>query len=151
MNAKEYLSQAYGIDKVVNSKLEQVKSLHELATKATSTLSDMPHSATRNVHRMEDVIVKMADMESEINRDIENLISLKQEIGAAISVVTNPTYRTLLELRYLCFKDWNSISETMHYDNRYVHKVHGRALREVDSKRQSEVRKDSSKSDLDVV
>ena len=45
MNAKEYLSQALNIDRSINSKLEQVASLHELATKATTLMSDMPGSA----------------------------------------------------------------------------------------------------------
>ena len=46
MNAKEYLSQAFKIDNDINSKLEQVAALRELATKATSTISDMPASPT---------------------------------------------------------------------------------------------------------
>ena len=50
MNAKEYLSQARWLDMRINSKLAQVDSLHSLATKATSTLSDVPPSGTRNVH-----------------------------------------------------------------------------------------------------
>ena len=54
--AKDYLSQAYRIDQRINSKIEQVSSLHDLATKATSTLSDIPPSGTRNFHRMEDII-----------------------------------------------------------------------------------------------
>ena len=47
MNAKEYLKQAFYLDKRINSKLEQVESLNALATKATSTLSDMPKSPNR--------------------------------------------------------------------------------------------------------
>ena len=35
MTSKEYLSQAYRIDQRINSKIEQVSSLHDLATKAT--------------------------------------------------------------------------------------------------------------------
>ena len=60
-NAKEYLGQAYRIDQRINSKIEQVSALNNMATKATSTISDMPGSATRNIHRMEDVIVKIID------------------------------------------------------------------------------------------
>ena len=40
MTTKEYLAQAYRINQRINSKLEQIVSLRELATKATSTLSD---------------------------------------------------------------------------------------------------------------
>ena len=67
MNAKEYLTQAYRIDQRISGKIEQVKELHILATKATSTVSDMPGSPTRNIHRMEYVIVKIVDLEDEIN------------------------------------------------------------------------------------
>jgi hypothetical protein len=135
MNAQEYLSQAYRIDQRINSKLEQVQSLRELATKATSTISDVPPSGTRNFHRMEDVICKMLDLESEINADITALLDLKKEIIAVINSVENPTYRTLLELRYLCFKTWEEIAFKMNYDRRYLFKVHGRALNKVDTKR----------------
>ena len=63
MTAKEYLSQALNIDRSINSKLEQVASLHELATKATTLMSDMPGSPNRNIHKMEDAIVKMVELE----------------------------------------------------------------------------------------
>jgi len=46
MTAKNYLSQAYRIDQRINSKLEQVQSLRELATKATATLNDSPVSGS---------------------------------------------------------------------------------------------------------
>ena len=42
MTAKEYLSQARQIDVRINSKMEQVSSLRDMATKATQTLADMP-------------------------------------------------------------------------------------------------------------
>ena len=40
MTAKEYLKQARYLDERINMKIEQVASLHSLATKATSTLSE---------------------------------------------------------------------------------------------------------------
>ena len=45
-NAKDYLGMAYKIDQRIESKIDQVDSLNALATKATSTISDMPGSAT---------------------------------------------------------------------------------------------------------
>ena len=56
MNAKEYLKQAFYLDKRINSKLEQVESLNALATKATSTLSDMPKSPNRGTSKLEDKV-----------------------------------------------------------------------------------------------
>ena len=92
MTAKEYLSQAYRIDQRINSKLEQVSSLRELSTKATATFSDVPPSGTRNVHRLEDVILKIVSLEEEINHEIDRLVDLKREIHTVIGEVRNPEY-----------------------------------------------------------
>jgi hypothetical protein len=46
MTTKEYLSQAYRLDQRINSKLEQVESLNELATKVNTTLTGMPRAPT---------------------------------------------------------------------------------------------------------
>ena len=93
MTAKEYLQQGYRIDQRINSKIAQVTTLRELATKATATLSDMPGNATPNTHRMEDIIVKMIDLENEINTDIDSLVDLKAEMVSVIKGVRPPTWR----------------------------------------------------------
>lgn len=80
MTTKEYLAQAYKIDQRINSKLDQVVSLRDLATKATSTLSDTSGNATRNIHSMECIIAKMIDLENEINKYIDTPVDLKKEI-----------------------------------------------------------------------
>ena len=126
--AKVYLSQAYRIDYRINSKIEQVASLRELATKATSTLSDMPRSASPNLNRMEDVILKIITLEQEINADIDELVDLKKEITHLIKRVQNPEYQTVLELRYLCFKTWEQIAVDMNYSIHHLYKLHNAAL-----------------------
>ena len=68
MTTKEFLNQAYRIDQRINSKLEQIISLHALATKATSTLSDMPVSKTESQSKMAEIIAKIVDLEAEINK-----------------------------------------------------------------------------------
>ena len=128
MTTKEYLSQAYRIDQRINSKLEQVQSLRKLAEKATSTLSDIPCSGNGNKQKMESVIVKIIDLENEIDEEIGKLIDLKQEIVSLIKQVKNPEYQTLLELRYLCFRTWEKIAVAMSYDLSWVHRLHNKAL-----------------------
>ena len=128
MTTKEYLSQAYRIDQRINSKLEQVASLRALATKATSTISDNLPSGSQNVQAMEDIIVKIIDLENEINKDIGTLVDLRREIVGVIKRISNPEYQTLLELRYLCFYSWEKVAVEMEYDLRYVHKLHKKAM-----------------------
>lgn len=128
MTKKEYLSQAHHIDCRINAKISQVSSLHDLATKASVTLTDMPGSPTKNTHQMENVIVKILDLEEQINADIDRLVDLKAEISRVINAVDDMDLRTLLELRYLSFKTWEAIAYEMGYDLRWVYKLHKRAL-----------------------
>lgn len=130
MTAKDYLSQAYRLDQRINSKLEQVCSLRTLATKATSTISDTPPSGSRNVKTMESIVVKIVDLENELNEDIDTLVDLNREIVGIIKKIDNPEFQTLLELRYLCFHSWERVAVEMGYDLRYVHKLHQKALEE---------------------
>ena len=110
MTAKEYLNQAYWLDRRIDSKLEQLSALKDMATKTTSIMSDDVVSHTRNVHSMQDVIAKIIDMQAEINADIDRLVDLKRDIMQVVKTVDDPELQTLLELRYLCFKDWQDIA-----------------------------------------
>lgn len=129
MTAKEYLNQAYRLDQRINSKLEQVMSLRDLTTKATATMSDMPSGGSRNAYRMQDIIVKIIDLENEINRDIDTLVNLKRELVAAIKAVSDPECQTLLELRFLCFKTWEQIAVEMDYSIQHIYRLRNRALK----------------------
>lgn len=104
MTAKEYMEQARYLDMQINSKIEQVRSLNELATRVTTVYSDMPHSPNRNTSRMEETIAKIIDLESEIDRDIDALVDLKREIMRVVNSIESAEYRTILEMRYLQFK-----------------------------------------------
>lgn len=130
MNAKDYLNKAYRLDQRINSKLEQVESLNALATKATSTLSDMPRNPNRATSKMTDAIDKIIDLQAEINKDIDMLIDLKTEIVALIKKVKNQEYQTLLEKRYLCFETWEQIAVDMDYSIQHIYRLRDRALEE---------------------
>lgn len=140
MNAKEYLGQAYRIDQRIDNKIKQVESLHELATKATATLSDMPVNHSKNPHSMEDVIVKIVGLENEINADIDELVTTKQNIVRIIKKVATQDYETILEQRYLCFYSWEQIAVNMSFSIQHVFRLHNLALKEI-----SRIMKDESK------
>ena len=134
MNAKEYLKQAFYLDKRINSKLEQVESLNTLATKATSTLSDMPKSPSRGTSRLEETIVKIIDLQEEINRDIDKLVDLKKEIANSIFALKDKEEQTVLEKRYLCFESWEKIAVDMNYSIQYCFNIHRNTLKAIDMK-----------------
>ena len=132
MNAKEYLKQAFYLDKRINSKLEQVESLNALATKATSTLSDMPKSPSRGTSKLEDTIVKIVDLQEEINRDIDKLVDLKAEMVGTIKQIQNKELQVILEKRYLCFETWEKIAVEMNYSIQHIFRLHSKALKNIE-------------------
>ena len=67
--AKKYLSQAFGLNQRIESKLGQIEELHDLATKATVTYSDMPRNPNKGHSRLEDAVIKIIELENEINKD----------------------------------------------------------------------------------
>ncbi|MFV0503737.1 MAG: DUF1492 domain-containing protein [Lachnospirales bacterium] len=137
MTAKEYLGQARFLDMRINSKIQQVASLNELATMCTTTLSDMPKNPNRGDSRMADSVIKIIDLQDEINSDINKLVELKREIMGVIKAVPNMEYQTLLEKRYLCFITWEQIAVDMNYSMQYTFRIHERALKEIDQLLQS--------------
>ena len=128
MNAKEFLEQVRYVDRAIDSKLEQVERLRSESTKATSLVSDMPRSSSPNLQRLEDTIVKIIDLEHEINRDIDRLVDLKNAARVSINAMTSPEERLVLELRYLCYKTWPEIAEAMGVSESTVYRTHGLAL-----------------------
>ena len=129
MNAKEYLRQAWNIDQRIKDKLDQVARLKEMTTNVTSVISDMPRRATPNPQKMEDAVLRLAEMESEIDADISSLVNLKIEIMQTIWRVEDANCRTLLEMRYISFKSWEEIAAAMGITVRWLHRLHAKALR----------------------
>ena len=76
MTAREYLTQARMIDSRINSKLMELQRARELATKATGLVSDMPRNPSPDLQQMESRVVKIVDLEREINAEIDHLCSL---------------------------------------------------------------------------
>lgn len=132
MRAKKYLSQAIWLDKVINNKVEQQESIRALAERVTVDFSkERVSGGSSSTSPMEDATVKLIDLSNEINQDIDLLVDLKKEIIETINKVDDFRYRLILEMRYVNDKDWIEVANSLGYDTRYIMKLHGRALIEI--------------------
>lgn len=131
MNIKDYLENAFRIDHRIASKLEQIVSYNALATKATSTFSGLP-GGNKDIHRMENTIIKIVDLEREVNDQIDELIDIKTDITHMIAKLQNPEYRLVLELRYLNMKSWEQISVELGYNSRHARRMRDEAICELE-------------------
>ncbi len=131
MNAKEYLSQALWLDQMILSKLEQLETLKSLSMKVTSSFTkEKICGGNIEKSKMESTMVKVIDLENEINADIDRLVDLKKDIQDTINMMDDINQQLLLELRYLSGKGWDEIAASMGYDPRTVYRIHGKALKE---------------------
>ena len=75
--------------------------------------------------------MKIVDLETELQNDVNRLVDLKEEIMTVVKAVDNIECQTLLELRYLCFKSWEQIAVDMGYNVRHIYRLHDEALQKV--------------------
>jgi len=125
---KNYLMRAYRVDQRIENKMEQIEKLHDLATKATVTYSDMPRNPNRGKSRLEDALISIMELEAEINQDMLELVELKRQITASVKEVEDPELQLLLEMRYLNYIGWEQIAVRMDFSIDNVFKLHKKAL-----------------------
>ena len=124
MKAKEYLSQAYKLNNLIDSKLLQLEKSKSLmyGISSISKSSERVSGGKATSDRLGDIVSKTIDLEEEINKTIDNYVDIQREITAMIEAVENPIYRVLLTYRYLDFLTWEKIAKRIGYS--YVHTVH---------------------------
>ena len=59
---------------------------------------------------MEDAVIQIIELETEINQDMIKLVELKKDIIRRIKAVESTELQTILELRYLSYMRWEEIA-----------------------------------------
>ena len=132
MTAKEFLNRGYKIELQIQSKMEQLERLRAMATRTTTTLSDMPRPASPDPHKTENIIIKIVKLDEEITADIDKLVDIRAKIKHTIDKVSDVDERLVLEARYLNFKNWDEIASWLSMSADNVFKIHADALNEVE-------------------
>jgi len=130
MQAKQYLKQAYRLNDLINSDLEELDELRIFSESISSpNLSGMPKSGTGNTEpTFARAVDKIIDLENHINEEIARLVDLKKEIRSVINEVFDGDEKLLLKYRYINFLAWEDICEKMNISMRTAHRIHASAL-----------------------
>lgn len=128
MTAKEYLRQLKYLDNRINAKLLEREQIRTMAEKTTASLSEKVQTSSGT--KMDDVVVRLVELEELINKDIDKLVYLKEEAGDKINRISNDKYKIVLSMYYLSSKTFEEVAELTEMSFRWVHKLHGRALKE---------------------
>lgn len=130
MNKKEYLRQAYLLDKRIKVDMDEVVRLRELATSVSSLRYDREYvQTTRSIEApFVKALIRVMDLEAKINMEITMLISLKEQILDVISKLESVDEQMILRYRYMSNMTWEDIGKELHAGVRTVIRWHGNAL-----------------------
>ena len=132
MKIKEYLHQAYRLDKRIQSNIEEMESLREMATSVSSPSWDEKVQTSRcEEAKFVRCVERIMDLERRINAEVDNLIALKEQIRYVINEVSNTDERMVLRYRYVHNFTWEQIGDALDADRTTVYRWHNAALKHV--------------------
>ena len=129
MMAKEFLRQAYRLNELINSDLEELQNLRELSRSISSPVFEEKISGTKSTDPpFVRYVGKIIDLEKQIQQEVDRLVKLKSDIREAINQMQNVDEKLLLRYRYINFLNWEEICVNLNVSIRTVHRLHSSAL-----------------------
>ena len=129
MTAKEYLQQAYKMDRrirIIEAKAEKLRAALEYSPPSLSG-----SGGGSSADRMPDMISLIVEYEQRAVQLLAEYIEKYNEIDKAIRSIQHPAQREVLERRYLLYQKWQQIADEMHYSVQNVYILHGKALQKI--------------------
>lgn len=129
MTNKEYMSRAYLIDRRIKSRRNRLAYLRTKVGTAKQELSGMPKGSPSLSSQIEELTIRIVDLEASIAQDEKDLATARTEIINAIESIKNENLATILQMRYLDYMKWEDIMAALDYCRSYLYELHGRALK----------------------
>ena len=126
-----YLSRYRRLNQRIDRLLEEQGRWREKAMRITPVLSPVPGGGG-NGSPIERPMDKVLEIDAEINREIDELQIVRQEIRAALNQLEDENLKLLMEYRYIDGLTWEQIAEKMDCSRQWVFSLHGKALQKIE-------------------
>ena len=133
MTAKQYLSQLRILDIKINQKQDELYRLRCAAERTTPT-QEAGAGCGGASDRVGNISAITADLDAEINADIDRLADMRHTIINQIHGLDDDRYIRLLYKRYVEYKSLKQVGVEMHYEYAYARSIHGNALKAFEAK-----------------
>lgn len=128
--AKDWLNRANNLNIKINNKNELIIMWREQKHSISPIVAS---NAVGGIHnKVKDLLLKIADKNTEIEQDIITLTEIKLEISNMIKNVPDEMQQVILEQRYVLCKDWPEIEQSINYQKSHLHNIHNNALLEIE-------------------
>lgn len=132
MTVKEYLGQAYLLDKRIKSDTMELEELRLMAQTISSPGFEEHYNASKNTDAPYiKTLEKMFDMESKIMTEMNLLLELKEQIRDVISQVEKPEHQMIMRYRYIHNLSWSKIGDKLCADITTVQRWHNKAIAKI--------------------
>lgn len=132
MDAKEYLSRIRRHNTEIDKLMVELAELKALATSTSAPMGGERVCASRNLHKLDDIIVKIAEKENMIDKEIDSLINQKMVAMVRISHIKSEKQRNVLEDYYIHGKRIKDIVKERGTSRQNIEKMQKKGLKELD-------------------
>lgn len=129
MTEKEYLQQAYRIDRKIKLDTEKLAAARSALYGKTARYDSDGSNPVPYGNVTESAVLRVMELEERLNREIDELTAKRQEIELVVNAVPDEVQREVLTRRYLLYQKWEVIAEEMNFSERHIRRLHGYALK----------------------
>lgn len=126
--AKQVLQEYRQLERRVSEKTERLAALMASATRANSSTEATRVSGTGARSRVEQAVITIIDLESQLDKSIDQKNAQRHAIQNAIDAMKDEREARLLELRYIDGRSWASVMTRMGIGETYSRVIHESAL-----------------------
>ena len=133
MRVETYLSQGRLLNQRINYQLKKLGELKNAACSlpAVTIRKDKVQSSTDGDAPFVRALIRVEEMEERINREIDMLADLKEEIMGVIGQVDSEELQMVLIYRYLEGMTWEEIGNLFHAGRTTVKRWHRKAIEQI--------------------
>jgi len=139
LEAKKYLEQIQRMDTQINNRWESLQKLYAMRTKMTTVFSMSAVSGSSAQNKLEDISIKIWDIEKEVNRKIDKFIELKLEATQLIDQLTDINHAMVLHKIYFEYKKIDEVAADIGVSTRSIRYWHNNALSALEEIRKRKV------------
>lgn len=105
------------------------RTMRDMASVSSPRLTGMPHS--NDPKGLDEIVVRYDEIVRKYEQRLKLYTKETLAIEKSIDQLEDPRLRLLLRYKYIDGLKFETIADLMHYDVRWIHVLHGRALQEI--------------------
>ena len=111
--------------KLIESKLEEIKRLRELAT--SISIPDLSKERTSGGNQVQcrfaEIVDKLVDLECEILQEVDDYVEQEKEMRNVINQLPKPEWQLIMHYRYVEGLSFEEIAEELNYSVRQIYNM----------------------------